>query len=330
MATPIPLVRADSLNVLIIEFEKRGFDLSEELKVANISREMLSDSQNMIATSSILTLTELIYNKCGLLAYVEAIRHTLRTVLIPEFVKTLSKTLTIGDVLTNFNLLIRDSIPSSSQYLEVNDTTGWFCTANQYSVNTADWREIFTVMYTVELIRALTNNLSWLPKSVSLRQQRTGDFAKNIPGNVQLLFSQKHTKTSVELELLDQLIDTPYPEPEPREIVWHSTFTDTLYTTLQPYVHEQHLNIEMAADLFQMSTRTLQRKLQQEKNSFRAIKNSLMFNTATELMSRNLSLTQVSVQLGYADISHFSRAFKRFSGLTPKLYQVALINDNNS
>ncbi|GEM79295.1 helix-turn-helix transcriptional regulator [Vibrio superstes] len=325
----IPLVRADALNVLVVEFEKRGIDLTEPLKEANISREMLSDNQNMIASKPIMVLTELIYKKSGLFPYVESIRHTLRTVLIPEFVKTLPKNLTIREVLTNFNLLIRDSIPASSQFLEVDETTAWFSTANREQ-GVTDWREIFTVMYCVELMRSLTNNVEWLPKSVSLRQFKTGDFARNIPSNVQLLFSQKLTKVSIDLELLEQIIDTPYPEPEPREIVWHSTFTDTLYTALQPYVNEQSLNIDMAANLFEMSTRTLQRKLQQEKNSFRAIKNSLMFNTACELMSRNLSLTQVSVQLGYADISHFSRAFKRFSSLTPKLYQTALIKDRDS
>ncbi|MFA0349736.1 AraC family transcriptional regulator, partial [Vibrio sp. 10N.222.55.C6] len=31
--------------------------------------------------------------------------------------------------------------------------------------------------------------------------------------------------------------------------------------------------------------------------------------------------TYISSQLGYTNISHFSRAFKRVSGLTPKIYQ---------
>ncbi|PMG03027.1 hypothetical protein BCT61_16100 [Vibrio breoganii] len=326
----IPLVRADALNALVVEFERNGIDTSDALEAANISRELLQGDDNMLSTKPIMILTEHIYHKSGIFAYVEIVQKTLRSVLIPQFVRSLSKKLTVRDVLVKFNLLIRESIPASSQYLEVDEDTAWFCTANLKNLHPEGWREIFTVLYCTELLRVLVNNTNWRPKSVSLQQSLDGDFAKNIPSEVQLLFGQKITKISVELDLLDNLIYTPYPEPEPKEIVWHSTFTDTIYTALQPYVHEQHLDIDLAAHLFDMSSRTLQRRLQQEKNSFRAIKNSLMFDTACELMSRNLSLTQVSVQLGYADISHFSRAFKRFSGLTPKLYQAALIEEKNS
>ncbi len=325
----IPLVRADVVSALLSAFEKNGIDLEEALKHANITREMLLNSENMIMNDSVRNILEVVYNENGIFPLAHSISQTIRTHLIPEFVKTLPHSLTVRDVLTKFNLLIRESIPAASQYLDIDKDTAWFCSAYKHKT-IGHWQEVFNILYATQLIRSLINNESWMPKMVSLQQGISGDFAKNIPKDVQLLFSQKVTKISVELELLDQPINTPYPEPAPREIVWHSTFTDTIYTALLPYVHEQHLDIELAAKLFDMSTRTLQRRLQQEKNSFRAIKNSLMFDTACELMSRNLSLTQVSVQLGYADISHFSRAFKRFSGLTPKLYQAALIEEKNS
>ncbi|NMO75338.1 hypothetical protein BCS96_11310 [Vibrio breoganii] len=325
----IPLIRADVVRSVLTAFEKHGVDIDDALQHVNISREMLLDSNNMIMNESVRCIFEIVYNQNGIWPFVNGIQETLKTHLIPEFVKSLSHSLTIRDVLTKFNLLIRETIPVASQYLDVEHDTAWFCSAYKHK-NIGHWQEVFNILYCTQLIRALTSNQNWKPRKVSLQQGINGDFAKNIPSDVQLFFSQKVTKISVELELLDQLIDTPYPEPEPREIVWHSTFTDTLYTTLLPYVHEQNLDIELAATLFDMSSRTLQRRLQQEKNSFRAIKNSLMFDTACELMSRNLSLTQVSVQLGYADISHFSRAFKRFSGLTPKLYQAALIEEKNS
>ncbi|CAM4093567.1 helix-turn-helix domain-containing protein [Vibrio neonatus] len=323
IAKAIPLVRADIVNTIIVQFEKQGINMTDALLHANISREMLLDSSNMIVNGSVRSIFGKVYEDEGIFAFVQAVVHTQRTQLIPHFVKTLTKNLTIREVLTKFNLLIRESIPVASQYLEVDDKSAWFCSAMQHKeIN--DWQEIFNVLYCVELIRSLTNNEAWRPKTVALTQSRTGQFAQNIPSDIQVLFSQKHTKISVDLELLDQEINTAYPEPAPKEVVWHSTFTDTLYTALIPYVHEQTLDIELAANLLNMSTRSLQRKLLQEKNSFRAIKNSLMFNTACDLMNQNLSLTQISVQLGYADIAHFSRAFKRFSGITPKRYQVLL------
>ncbi|GEA52245.1 hypothetical protein VIN01S_30490 [Vibrio inusitatus NBRC 102082] len=325
----IPLIRADIVRVVLVAFEKHGIDIEEALKHANITREMLFNSENMIMNDSVRKILEVVYNENGIFPFAHSIADTLRTHLIPDFVKTLPHSLSIRDVLTKFNLLIRDSIPAACQYLDIEGDTAWFCSAYKHK-SIGHWQEVFNILYCTQLIRALTNNEKWKPKIVSLQQGILGDFAKNIPNDILLLFSQRTTKITIDLELLDQPIYTPYPEPTPKEIVWYSTFTDTIYTALLPYVHEQHLDIDLAARLFDMSTRTLQRRLQQEKNSFRAIKNSLLFDIACELMSRNLSLTQVSVQLGYADISHFSRAFKRFSGLTPKLYQAALIEEKNS
>ncbi|OBT09392.1 hypothetical protein A9264_08970 [Vibrio sp. UCD-FRSSP16_10] len=325
----IPLVRADIVNAVITQFEKQGINMTDALLSANISREMLLDSSNMIMNESVKSIFGQVYESEGIFAFVEAISYSQRTQLIPKFVKTLSKNLTVRDVLTKFNLLIRESIPVASQFFEVDSNSGWFCSSFRHE-KIDDWQEIFNILYCVELIRSLTNNNDWRPKTVSLQQSRLGKFAQNIPSDIQLLFSQKVTKISVDTQYLDQLINTPYPEPEPQDIVWHSTFTDTVYIALTPYVHEEHLDIELAAKLFAMSTRTLQRRLHQEQNSFRAIKNSLMFNTACDLMCLNLSLTHISVQLGYADISHFSRAFKRFSGLTPKRYQAALLADQNA
>ncbi|WP_261875258.1 helix-turn-helix transcriptional regulator [Vibrio rarus] len=323
---PIPLVRADIVNAIIMQFEKQGFDTTKTLQQANISRGMLFDANNMILNDCAISILGQTYQKEGILPFANAIASVIRDHLIPDFVKTLPKALTVREVLTKFNLLIRDSIPAASQYLEVGEHNAWFCSAFKHT-QIRDWQEVFNILYTTELVRALTNNYNWKPKMVSLQQGLDKDFAQNIPRDIQLLFSQSHTKISVDLDFLDQTIKTPYPEPKPREIIWHSTFTDTVYTALAPYIHEQRLDIELAAKLFGMSCRTLQRKLHQEKSAFRTIKNSLMFNTACELMSLNLSLTQVSVQLGYADISHFSRAFKRFSGLTPKQYQAALLDD---
>jgi AraC-like DNA-binding protein len=109
--------------------------------------------------------------------------------------------------------------------------------------------------------------------------------------------------------------------PKPALVEWHTSFTDSVYELLKPYMKEQDLSIEDAAQLLNFSVRTFQRKLKQENTSFRKIKENLMYSVACELMEQGHSLTYISSQLGYTNISHFSRAFKRVSGLTPKIYQ---------
>ena len=108
---------------------------------------------------------------------------------------------------------------------------------------------------------------------------------------------------------------------KPAIVEWHTSFTDSVYELLKPYMKEQDLSLEEAAELLNFSVRTFQRKLKNENTTYRKIKENLMFSVACELMEEGHTLTYISSQLGYTNISHFSRAFKRVSGLTPKIYQ---------
>jgi len=39
------------------------------------------------------------------------------------------------------------------------------------------------------------------------------------------------------------------------------------------------------------------------------------------LAQNNMSIEKVALMLGYAETSHFTRAFKRWMGMTPKYFQ---------
>ncbi|MGS5404551.1 helix-turn-helix domain-containing protein [Acinetobacter junii] len=39
------------------------------------------------------------------------------------------------------------------------------------------------------------------------------------------------------------------------------------------------------------------------------------------LIKNELSIQEISESLGYADVSHFSRAFKNWTGVTPKAFR---------
>jgi AraC-like DNA-binding protein len=78
---------------------------------------------------------------------------------------------------------------------------------------------------------------------------------------------------------------------------------------------------EVAAQLY-MSARTLQRKLQELNTSFQQLLESERKRRAEDLLSLSeLSLTAISDQLGFAESSAFSRAFKRWYGVSPLEYR---------
>ena len=78
-----------------------------------------------------------------------------------------------------------------------------------------------------------------------------------------------------------------------------------------------------AATLF-VSERTLKRRLQEEKASFQQLVDQVRLERAQDLLrSTGMTLSQIADALGYADAANFTRAFKRWTGISPSHYRSA-------
>ena len=78
---------------------------------------------------------------------------------------------------------------------------------------------------------------------------------------------------------------------------------------------------DIAADLG-MSPRTLNRQLQKEKTSYRDVLDKVRKDKARAYFEQDRSsILEIAVNLGYADSSNFSRAFKRWFGVPPSVYR---------
>lgn len=82
------------------------------------------------------------------------------------------------------------------------------------------------------------------------------------------------------------------------------------------------LKVGQVAQIMNMSERTLQRYLALDHTSFTILVDSLKKKHAQKLLAQNnMSIEKVAFMLGYAETSHFTRAFKRWMGVTPKSFQ---------
>lgn len=81
-------------------------------------------------------------------------------------------------------------------------------------------------------------------------------------------------------------------------------------------------NIHSIARALAMSQRSLQRHLQSSGTSFDTIFDRTRRDAARHYLSEtNLSLTEVSVLLGYLTLSNFSHAFRRWHGVSPRQWR---------
>lgn len=76
------------------------------------------------------------------------------------------------------------------------------------------------------------------------------------------------------------------------------------------------------AHTLSVSERTLKRRLLEENSRYQALVDEVRLERARELLARTrLNLGQIADALGYADSANFTRAFKRWTGVSPSDYR---------
>jgi AraC-like DNA-binding protein len=93
----------------------------------------------------------------------------------------------------------------------------------------------------------------------------------------------------------------------------------SLLHVLSGQMSHGHPTIGATAKLANMSVRTLQRRLHSEGCTYSEIVEEAKYRRAKELLSDPTArVIDVAYDTGYTDPSHFSRAFRRMSGLSPR------------
>ena len=70
-----------------------------------------------------------------------------------------------------------------------------------------------------------------------------------------------------------------------------------------------------------VTVRTLRNRLARESTSYRELLDETRLGLAEELLCSRMTLEQIALTLGYADVSAFAVAFKRWTGTSPRAYR---------
>ena len=85
-----------------------------------------------------------------------------------------------------------------------------------------------------------------------------------------------------------------------------------------------HISDARIARALFMTERTLQRRLQAEGTTFKKLLTEVRQELADQyIRDSSLTLQEISFLLGFAELSSFSRAFKRWKGMSPKHYRTS-------
>lgn len=100
-----------------------------------------------------------------------------------------------------------------------------------------------------------------------------------------------------------------------------ATVPDSLKLVMRSCPMDQ-VGIDIFAEMFRTSRRGLQRKLTAHGTSFSKLREEVRFETAREALGdENVSIDELARALGYRHPTHFSRAFRRICGMSPRRYR---------
>lgn len=106
--------------------------------------------------------------------------------------------------------------------------------------------------------------------------------------------------------------------------VEHS-FAETVARYVRAKAFEPDLTADGVAKYFSMSPRTFNRRLHSNNTSFREIFAGAQTLVAKQLLaSTNMSVTKISIALGYADVSAFTRAFSKAAQMSPSAWRLSV------
>ena len=188
--------------------------------------------------------------------------------------------------------------------------------------------EQYTLMQLIELV-GMAAGPSWRPAEVCLQTSEVPDpELREALGGAQIRLGQKATGIAVPRALLAQPLrwrdrtsneERQSAERRLRHTAPATTFVDVMGQLVETLLNDGEIpRIETMAEIAGLSVRSLQRRLSRKGLSHSQIVDQARHHAAIRMLrDTDNRVTDIAMELGYADSAHFTRAFKRWTGIPP-------------
>ncbi|PKG76276.1 hypothetical protein CXF86_02020 [Shewanella sp. GutCb] len=324
--TPIvPLIKSQYAIAFVDILKQIDSDIYPTIAKAQLPENILEPDHDYVPQLPLINLLRIIGEKAGPDRYSQLIWQVCRQVLVPSYAEKLKYAKTLEQAIEEFSVFFNQESTHSTVKLRHLVGRHWLIREHNFNIEKLlDFRELFILTFMIELIRNLTKR-EWSPAEIVLTSDNADELKKSLLVEDSIFYVNRSviaiSLTSAELALPISL-KLGWHEAKPSEPRRPTQFVDSLKQALKPYLGLGRLSIGSAADILGMNVRTLQRRLKAEKASYSNIVENVLFTQACEMMTDgNIPITRIASSLGYSDLAHFSRAFKRITGQSPRAYR---------
>ena len=189
------------------------------------------------------------------------------------------------------------------------------------------WEDGFVASILTDLVRLAAGG-DWRPRSLSL-QSAPAEPCRGTLSDVPVRHGEEATAIEFPRELLDRglALRKPPPAPTEEEVPLPVDDVSGARFVLGYLVRQGDASIDSLAAAVGMSCRTLQRQLGRGGQTFTGMLEQVRTDMARQLLeSSSAKVIDVAYDVGYSDPSHFTRAFRRWTGVAPSAYRRARVS----
>ena len=308
-----------------------GFDPDPVIREAGLDPRLFEDGPNVIPYADLgrLFILSLARTNCVHFGLMVGQRTTIQS--LGMIGRLMQHSETLGDALRALVSKLSIQNRGAVQSLNVSDGAALFTfSIYQPQVESADQISDGAMALVVNLLRSLCGS-EWNPTEVLLPRTAPVDqepYRRHFRAPVR--FNQESATLVFPAKDLDRqiagadammraLLEERIQQMKGAE---GSEFSDDIRRLLRSRLTSYRCSADDVADLLAMHRRTLSRRLRGGGMGYRAIANEIRFEIARQLLTdTQVPLAQIAAALGYSEASAFTRAFRRWSGQTPKTWR---------
>jgi AraC-like DNA-binding protein len=335
LKSPLPLVRLVSAQPVLAELDRRQLPADMALESIGLSRKAMNDPDVFVHAMVMYQFLETAAETAGEKYFVASVGEQLDLTKWYPTIGIAEKALTVGDLLTAWTITATKHSSAIQQRLDVHGASAIVSGHRSFKLNFVPAQvDGFHVGFLVSILRLALKN-QWNPSDILI----TVSDPKALPPIFHGIKALKGNRRGHRIQFPAEWLNQPFDEfdflrrslheteqPKPAK-----TIVDSITQAIRPHIGKSALTNSQIASLCNMKPRALSRLLTQNQTTLTTLLNDLKRDVAIkEMENTRCSITEIAANLGYSDPTSFARAFKNWTGKSPREYRKLLSKKTNT
>jgi len=331
----IPLAKA-SLGLPFIQFlEQIGAPAERYLEQVHLQIDAFYNLNTLVPLHQGCAFLELAAQKAGLEELAVLVGQQTEVSQLEPVWPLLHQSLTLYDLLHKILQFRRTWNSGAKVWLIEAGAHQWlhhqYLLPQQFQTDQANYYAISNYLSAIRLVAGA----QWQPDQLYIRSKKSKAISEvDSLSDTPIQFNQSSNAICFSKALLSKpltLPSTTFASDDLAESLLSTVpaygFKESLGQLIQSLLPQKYPSLAIAAEAAGVSIRTLQRRLEEHQLNYSQFVEQIRFDQAVILLrDPSNQLIDIAFELGYTDAANFTRAFKRWTGVSPREFRRLHLN----